>query len=252
MRNMRICPVVGQIRDDIVTSRLFMSNRLWSAFLCSGITVALFFYGCASQKIVTTVTYTTQNENETRTFNRGSVLWLPVFLPRGTGGMADTNYLCFSKQKRALEQSLGVDSFIIFTGWWKRVLEHGMEQQAAEFIDDAYRGAMVKLKSSDSVWNTIHADYMVVTRLREGKNIRNTGRVRMYAVIETELWQVKNREVVHRIKVKNEENAQYDDFNSLICDMTIASYNGLPALDARTHRKNWLFFLFFSGFSFFL
>lgn len=69
----------------------------------------------------------------------------------------------------------------------------------ANFYEKLYKSDMVFLQTSDSIWNLIQSDYLVVIRVKGGYSFKTfKSKILKRLDLETELWDCKNMEVVWR------------------------------------------------------
>jgi hypothetical protein len=110
----------------------------------------------------------------------------------------------------------------------------------AYFYDMLYRGRMVHLQNSDSLWQAIGSDYLLVFYLRYGLSMNTFDHVdRKRARIEAELWDCTEPEVVWR--------ASADGWCSHknISDVRFLAHgigriiSGLPALTPSYDQNTW-------------
>ena len=93
----------------------------------------------------------------------------------------------------------------------RQFLNFGSKNLLLQLYASLESNNMVAMATNDSIWKPIRASYFLLFRIVDGIAIRSfEGSIKRSITIETELWDVKNREVLWRV------SADGTSFNTLI------------------------------------
>jgi hypothetical protein len=201
----------------------------------------------ASQAVSAEVTYHDSTYSR-RAVPRGGVTLMPVLTAQNSAERLDTPGICFERLSVVLRSHCKAETIAVFRAHGPPLGAFRRDSIVQRFTSQLYKGEMIALKNNDSAWQYIDTDYLLVHRLVSGYNIRNVGTVHRGASLETELWHVASRRVVHRMHTRTRRHERYASFNRLVCDMAATACKKMPPFTQRSHTRNWLFFIFYTMF----
>ena len=103
-----------------------------------------------------------------------------------------------------------------------------------------FKGAMVPLANSDSVWKEMKTAYCLATRVTNALTIRDfNGVVKRRMILETELWNVDSAEAVLRISVQASAMSQALTDAEFIKAALAAAFEKLPVFAPASNEQNW-------------
>jgi hypothetical protein len=110
----------------------------------------------------------------------------------------------------------------------------------SSFYGLLFKGTMVALANSDSVWKEMKTTYCLAVRITNAINIKGfNGLVKRRMDLETELWNVDSAEVVLRIQVQASARGERITDAEFIRNALRAAFEKLPVFAPSTNEQNW-------------
>jgi hypothetical protein len=107
------------------------------------------------------------------------------------------------------------------------------------FYRSLFKGNVVEVQTSDSVWKAVDAAYLLAVRLKYAAAIRGfDGNTRRRLCLETELWDVKTAETVWRVEVKGFGGVKDAD-DTFINGAVGEAFSRLPGVLPAANEKDW-------------
>ena len=103
-----------------------------------------------------------------------------------------------------------------------------------------FKGDIVALANSDSVWKEMKTTYCLAARITNAITIKGfNGLVTRRLNLETELWNVDSAEVVLRIQVQASARGEGITDAEFITNSLRAAFEKLPMFAPSTNEQNW-------------
>jgi hypothetical protein len=114
------------------------------------------------------------------------------------------------------------------------------ERSLFNFYASLFNGDVIAIQTSDSVWKTIDAAYVLVVRLKYAAVIRGfDGNSHKRLSMEVELWDVKVSETVWRLEVQGFDDAGTNTDDHFIGNALCEAFLRMPGYVPSNNESDW-------------
>jgi hypothetical protein len=221
-------------RDGILRHMCLRSILIAVVFVCA----------CAPPPAGTLVTtaYTASVLYQQRSFSGGSlsgqsILVLPVLTKQG---IDTTPALSPAKIGKLLQEARSDVEPVTKEEFETRYSAHHDTASLSSFYRLLFKGNVVALSNSDSIWSEMKTAYCCATRITNAITIKGFNNIITRRMnMETELWDVDSAEVVLRIQVRASARGERITDAEFISSAIRAAFEKLPVFAPSTNEQNW-------------
>ena len=155
-----------------------------------------------------------------------AILILPLLTPNG---FDTSSALSPEEMQRWLKKNRRDLHFSIDRGFETAYVDNHDSASLAGFYNNLFKGEMVPVQTSDSVWSAIKLPFVLAVRLKGGATIKDFEHTaHRVLLLEAELWDVKNAEPVWRVGLTGRSNNRREGDVEFVVKAVREIFKALP------------------------
>jgi hypothetical protein len=230
--------VLKTLADEEYSCTMTSRRRLFSNRLFHAGSLCFLLCGCAPPTLVIEPRILHQDVRFTpEQFSGQSVTLFPVFTTQGFETSASLGDSVQGVLIQAIRQDLALNSRQAFES--RYLLAHD-SLSLNRFYTRLFKGDIVGLQTSDTVWQSMPSRYLLIMKLTYGTRVKTLdAQVLRRLTMEAEVWDVRAAEVVMRLAViGSESQGRTPDAKFFHATMN-ALFRQLPGVRHVEHNEQW-------------